>query len=83
MGEILNGATPVQWLSYCCEVFGRPILSDGAAAAYLNGLTEDPEALRQAFSQAIKHAKSFPLPVELREWMYVHRLKPHAGKPNE
>jgi hypothetical protein len=82
MKEILKGATPVEWLSYCCEVFGRPILSEGAAAAYLDGLTEDPEALKQAFSQAIKCARSFPLPAELREWMYFHRLKPHTGKPH-
>ena len=80
MSEILKGATPAEWLSYCCEVFGRPILSEGAAAAYLEGLAEEPEALKQAFSQAIKCARSFPLPVELREWMHFHRLKPHTGK---
>ncbi|MNL00888.1 hypothetical protein D3C87_1213350 [compost metagenome] len=80
MSEILKGATPVEWLSYCCEVFGRPMLSEGAAAAFLDGLTEDPDALKQALSQAIKRARRFPLPVELRELMYVHRLKPHTGQ---
>lgn len=79
MSEILKGATPIEWLSYCCEVFGRPILSEGAATAFLDGLTEDPESLRQAFSQAIKYARTFPLPVELREWMCINRLKPYTG----
>ncbi|MDF3940731.1 hypothetical protein P3W66_11870 [Achromobacter denitrificans] len=80
MSEILKGATPIEWLSYCCEVFGRPILSEGAATAYLDDLTDDPESLREAFSQAIKYARSFPLPVELREWMCINRLKPQRGK---
>lgn len=80
MSEILKGATPIEWLAYCCEVFGRPILSEGAATAYLDGLTEDPESLREALSHAIKYARNFPLPVELREWMCINRLTPHTGK---
>ncbi|WP_454691157.1 hypothetical protein [Achromobacter aloeverae] len=77
---------PVQWLRYCCEIFGwQAPMSDGAMQAYFAAIAcDDPDRLVGALQEALRHGERFPVPADIRKILalgptLIYRRSAEAG----
>lgn len=62
-----KGYRPILMLKYCCEIFGRRPLSDGAMARYFFAVGyTDEDVLCRALAYVLANRTTFPLPTELQ-----------------